>query len=280
MLHRCKAVKAFRFLFPSMIILAVSLAQASPARAGEIIVSGTGISLALMNEVGKTLNSEHPEVSVRVLPSMGSGGGIKALLDGILNVSFSVRRLTEKEAESLQEVFCFVTALVFARNPRHVGNINLSELAKLYSDPSPTWPDGTRLKVILRASSGSEIPYLAKKVPGFEDAVATARKRSGVPVGMTDQMNAEIAEHMDGALAIMTLLQIKTEKRALSPVSLDGIEANVETLRSGRYPFPIKVCGIAKKGKLSTDVEMLLSHLKQPTTVSLFESFGAIPVEP
>ncbi len=275
-----KIGKTFRFVFPGMIIAAVSLAQTTPACAGKIIAGGTGMSLALMSEVGSTLNSEHPEISLKVLPSMGSGGGIKALLDGVLDISFSARRLKEKEAESLQEVFCFVTALAFATNPSHVSNINLNELTKLYSDPSPTWPDGTRLKIILRPSSGSELPYLAEKVLGFAEAVATARKRSGIPIGMTDHMNAEIAEHMDGALAIITLLQIRAEKRKLFPVSLNGIEPSVETLRSGRYPFPIKVCVIAKKGKLPADIEILLNHLKHPTTISLIESLGAVPVEP
>lgn len=275
-----KIGKAFRFVFPSMIVTAVSLAQTTPAHAGKIIAGGTGMSLTLMSEAGKTLNSENPEISLKVLPSMGSGGGIKALLDGVLDVSLSARPLKEKEAESLQEVFCFVTALVLATNPSHVSNINLSELAKLYSDPSPTWPNGTPLKVVLRPSSGSEIPYLTKKVPGFEAAIATARKRPGVPVGITDHMNLDIAEQMDGVLAITTLLQIRSEKKELSPVSLDGIEASVETLRSGRYPFPIKVCVIAKKGKLSVDIEILLGHLKHPTTASLLESYGAVPVEP
>ena len=275
-----KVGKAFRFVFQSMIVTAVSLAQTTPAHAGKIIAGGTGMSLTLMSEAGKTLNSEYPEISLKVLPSMGSGGGIKALLDGVLDVSFSARRLKETEAESLQEVFCFVTALVLATNTPHVSNINLNELAKLYSDPSPTWPNGTRLKVVLRPSSGSEIPYLTKKVPGFEAAIATARKRSGIPVGITDHMNLDIAEQMDGVLAITTLLQIRSEKKELSPVSLDGIEASVETLRSGRYPFPIKVCVIAKKGKLSADVEILLNHLKHPTITSLLESFGAVPVEP
>ncbi len=267
------------FCFRGIICTALLLAPLTAARAGEIVASGTGMALGVMDAAGQALSREQPDIKVNVLPSMGSGGGIKALLDGVLHVSFSARRLKEKEAETLEEKFCFLTALVLATNPRHVSNINLSDLPKLYADPSPYWPDGTPLKIILRADSGSEHPYLAKRVPGFAEALEKAKARSGVPTGHTDQINADIAERMEGALAITTLLQIRTEERKLAPASLDGVEANVATLRSGDYPFPIKVCVIAGKGAQPADVEAFLAHLKQPSTVSLFERFGAVPAE-
>ncbi len=86
------------------------------------------------------------------------------------------------------------TALVFAANHQDQGyGIRSAELPALFRDPRPTWPDGTPLKLILRARSGSEYPYLIKAVPGMSAALDEAHQRRGIPMGATDQENADLA---------------------------------------------------------------------------------------
>ena len=98
------------------------------------------------------------------------------------------------------------------------------------------------MKLILRSPSGSENPYLVGLVPELEAALATAFKRSGLPVGATDQENVALATRIEGSFAIATLLQIRAEELTLTPVSVNGVEPKSSTLADGSYPMPIRVC--------------------------------------
>ena len=252
---------------------------APPAGAGDIVTSGTGMALAAIEKIGNALAVDHPEIKINVLPSMGSSGGIKALQDHVLDVSLSARRLKASETESgVIEIACFDTALVFATQPPLATNFARDALPAIYGNADPRWPDDTPLKVILRAESGSEQPYLARQVPGLGAAFDLARQRAEVPIGMTDQLNLDLAERMHGAFAIASLLQLIAEDRRLDPVAIDGVTPSAATVKDGRYPFAMKVCLLALKNKLSDDVVTLADFIKSPTGTKLLAALGATPV--
>lgn len=255
----------------------VALSVASPAAsAGEITVSGTGMALAAMEKIGSAFSANQPKIKVKVLPSMGSTGGIKALKDHVLDVSLAARDLKTAEIKAgIVKAFCFRTALVFATQPHLVTNFQRSELPSLYNAVAPKWADGTPLKVILRAVSGSEQPYLAERVPGLAEAFAAARQRPEVPVGMTDQENVRIAEIMTGAFAITTLLQINGERLRLAPVPIDGIAPSPATIENGQYPFAMKICLLSRQDQHSDDVAALLSFLKSSEGTDIIGALGA-----
>jgi phosphate transport system substrate-binding protein len=221
------------------------LTAAMPCQAGETIrIGGTGSVLAAMRILGAELQKREPETSVEVLASLGTLGGIEALAEGAIDVGLAARGLKPEEvAKGVREAACMTTALVFAAN--HQGQdygIRSAELPTLFRNPRPTWPDGTPLKLILRARSGSEYPYLTKVVPGMGAALDEAHQRRGIPVGATDQENADITLRTEGALGITSLIQMRAERLALRPLPLDGVEPSVETVADGSYPFPFRIC--------------------------------------
>lgn len=256
------------------------IAQPGQSSASELIVSGTGMALAATRQAAEVFMARTPEVQVKVLPSMGSGGGIKALMDGVLNLSVAARRLKPKEiAAGVQEEFCIKTALVFATQPKYALDVKLKDLPKLYQDAAPVWPDGSPLTVILRAHSGSEMPYLAKRVPGLGEAFATARTRPEVPIGITDQINAGMAETTQGSFAITSLLQLVAEDRHLAPLSVDGIPPSAETLKDGSYPFSILICVLSRKGNVTPEAQAFLDFLKSDGGTMVFNRLGALSIK-
>lgn len=221
------------------------LAVSTPSQAGETIrIGGTGSALAAMRILGTGLQKVEPDTQVEVLASLGTLGGIEALAEGAIDVGLAARRLKPEEtAKGVREAVCMVTALVFAANHPDQGyGIRSAELPALFRDPLPVWPDGTPLKIILRAHSGSEYPYLIKAVPGMAAALDDAHRRRGIPVGATDQENAEIAQRTDGALAMTSLIQVRAEKLSLRPLPVDGVAPSTGTLADGTYPFPFRIC--------------------------------------
>jgi phosphate transport system substrate-binding protein len=258
--------------------LAVILTLVSPTEAAEPVrIGGTGIALAAMQTIGERVRTVHPELRTTVFASLGSVGGIKGVIEGELDIALSGRDLKpEERAKGVSEAACMTTALIFATSRRESSGITRAQLPGLYSDPAPRWPDGTPLKVILRPRSGSEYPYLIKVFPEMEAPLAAAAKRPGMPVGVTDQENAELAQRTAGSLAIVTLLQLHTEELKLFPVSFDGVAPTADTIASGAYKLPLRVC-LLRGANPTPDTERFIAFVRSPEGGALLREFGAHP---
>lgn len=65
----------------------VSLAQSKV----KFRIGGSGTDLGTMKLVAKELMQSHPEVSVEILPSLGSGGAVRAVAAGRLDIAYGRR---------------------------------------------------------------------------------------------------------------------------------------------------------------------------------------------
>jgi phosphate transport system substrate-binding protein len=259
------------------ILLLGATAQPTIAEPAIARIGGTGIALAALHEVGKSLSASEPGFEFEVLPSMGSPGGIKALAEGAIDIAVVARPLKPDEiARGLAEAACVTTALVFASSHKSAAGMTRARLPALYSDASPRWPDGAPLNVILRSRSGSENPYLAAAVPGMGPALEAAFRRPGVPVASTDQDNAQLARQIEGSLAVMTLLQARAERLNLTVAPLDGVAPSAETIADQTYPFPIRIC-LAVARKATPAAARFIAYVQSPAGKTLFRSLGAMP---
>jgi len=261
--------------------LALTLSVAWPAFADETVVriGGTGIALAAMHQVGESLTAAEPAIRVEVLASMGTRGGIKALVQGAVDIAVVARSLKpDEKAKGVAEAACMTTALVFASSHKAALGVTRAQLPGLYADASPHWPNGMPLKVILRSRSGSENPYLAAAVPDMGPALEAAFLRPGIAVASTDQDNAKLALKIPGSLAVMTLLQLKAERLELQLLGFDGVVASAETIADKTYPFPIRICALLP-GKPTPAATRFVARLRSAAGTAILASLGATPSE-
>ncbi len=229
-------------------ILGAWASLSAAAGAKDVVrIGGTGMGLRAMERLGEQLSGSGANVAIQVLPSLGSSGGINALLGGALDIALVARPISPAERDKgLTQAVCMTTALVFATSKAASAGsddgITSAQLPALYADPRPLWPDHTPMKVVLRSSTGSEVPYLVGKIPAMAPAFELAYKRGGMPVGMTDQENIKLATQIQGSLAITTLLQIRAENVALRPLRFDGADPALAAAGDGRYPLPLQMC--------------------------------------
>jgi ABC-type phosphate transport system substrate-binding protein len=78
---------------------------------GTLRISGTGAALGTMAQVTAGFQKQYPGVRVVIPPSLGSTGGIKAVIAGALDLGLSSRPLTEAEARQ------GLVAFEYARSP-------------------------------------------------------------------------------------------------------------------------------------------------------------------
>jgi phosphate transport system substrate-binding protein len=271
-------IKCLGWALGRPLTLALVLIASIDAQAEEIVqVGGTGAGLALMRELGAPVMAAHPDIKVVILPSMGTPGGIKALREKAIEIAVAARPLSpEERAGGIIEAACATTALVFASSRSQPGGITRAQLPAIYADPNPSWPDGMPLRVILRSRAGSENPFLIKTVPEMEAALAAAYQRPGMPVGSTDQENAEIAQRTAGSFAVTTLLQILSERLALHPLTLDGVAPSPASIAKGTYPMPFRLCMLTA-AQPSSGTARYIAYIRSAAGQAKIRAFGAEP---
>jgi phosphate transport system substrate-binding protein len=227
----------FLLLAHAVLLIWGALAQVT-AHAEEIRIGGTGGSLPVMQLLGTEYAKLHPDTHIVMVPSLGSTGGMEALLKGAIEVAVTSRPLKDSERtmgalaiEYARSPLAFVTS---AKTP--INEITMQQLVDIYSGKMDKWPDGTRIRLVLRPQGDSDSVMLQNISPAMRQAKLQAEARPGILLAISDQENAKALESLPGSFGACTVSQIVTEKRALKVLKLDGVEPNAATIAAGRYP--------------------------------------------
>jgi len=223
------------------LVVIVAFLSSTAAQADSLKVSGTGSSIGPIKIVSAAFLETAPGIEIEVIePAMGSGGSIKGVIGGFLDISLSARPLKDKEqAEGLTAEKIATTPFIIATAKANTGatGFSLKELAEIYTGKITTWPDGSRLRLILRPSKDSDTASLRKMSPDMAGAMTVAVAMKGIDFPATDQDAAEMIARVPGAMGSSSLALIISENRPLKPLAIDGIVPSVETMRKGAYPF-------------------------------------------
>ena len=208
----------------------------SPAAAVDVLrVGGTGGATALLERLGQPF-TQHSGIAVEVIPSLGSTGGLSAAIDGVLDIAVSGRVPSAAEtASGLVTALMVRTPYVLATSHPRPPAMTAHEVVQTYASEEATWPDGSRIKLILRPRSDSGTATLAALFPGMDAALKQASRRSDLPVAGTDQDSAELAEKLPGSLISTTYTQVTLEHRNLRLIALDGVSPTMEAFEGGAY---------------------------------------------
>lgn len=218
-------------------VLGLCLAGADGAAAAELQLGGSGATLGTMRLLADAYTARHPETTFVVLPSMGSSGGIKAALAGAIALGLSTRPLKDAEIAAGAEAIEYGrTPFVFATaTATPVDGISTRQLADIYAGRLTEWPDGTRIRMILRPVSDSDTDAIKAISPDVAKGLELAEERPGMAFGVTDQEAAQAIETTPGGIGPSTLALIRSEGRNLKALKLDGIAPTPESLADGSY---------------------------------------------
>jgi phosphate transport system substrate-binding protein len=217
------------------------LAATTVARAqvAEIKIGGSGAALGTMQLLAQAYAKVQPDAQITVLPSMGSSGGIKAVLAGAIQIGVSARALREAEAKAGAIAFEYGrTPFVFATAATNkASGVTTQNLVDFYAGKVDQWPDGSKLRLVLRPISDSDGETIKSISPAMRDAKSAAEQRKGMVFTVTDQETAASIEKISGALGPSTLALLLSEKRPLKALALDGVVPSAQTLANGSYPL-------------------------------------------
>lgn len=209
-----------------------------------IVIGGSGADLGTFTLLSNKFKQSNPDIKFKILPSIGSGGGIKAAKNKKIDLCLTSRKPKQKEL-SADMVFKLYaqTPLVFAvNNEFNINNLSNQTILDIYTGKMTHWnvkhrDNKLQVKPILRPSNDSDTLLLIKHIPGFDSAIATAYKRRGLPIAATDQDSIELIQSLEGTIGSSTMSIIKTTDSPVKAVNLNGIEASSENLKNGSYPL-------------------------------------------
>lgn len=243
--------------------------------AAEIRIGGTGNALGTMRLLGEAFTRQHPETSIVILDSIGTSGALKALPKGSIEIGLSSRQVSEDESRS------GLTTLEYARSPTvfavnkksKVLSIALEQIAGLYSGKLTSWPDGTKIRPVLRQPGDDNTRQVKRLSAEIEQALAIAEKREGMIYASTDQEAADKLESITGSIGVTTLALIRSENRNLRPLTLGGVEPSPENLTSGRYPM-IKAFYFVLPKEPTPSAQEFIGFVRSPQGRKILEQNG------
>jgi phosphate transport system substrate-binding protein len=261
-------------------LLMAALAGLPVTGAAEVLrISGTGSALGSIRQLAASFERRSPGVTVRLLPSVGSGGAIRAVAEGALDIGISGRALLpEEQARGLVELAYARTPFVFAVGPRVTAeNLTGPQLARIYRGELTSWDDGERIRLVLRPRTDVDTLVVRAISPELDAAMEQALGRDGLVMAATNQDCNEVLARTPGSIGPSTLSQLLTEAQALRPLAWHGVVPSVRGLERGAYPLG-KTLRLVVRARPAPAAGRFLAWLRTPAAREILERTGNLPL--
>lgn len=275
-----KLAAALRRFAVAAIFVMIWTAPADAA-AETLKIGGTGGDLGTMRQLGDAFEILHPDVTIDVLPSLGSGGGIRAILAGAIDLSISGRTLKddEKAAGVAAKPYAITALVVVTTGGVGVSNLTLAELAEIYSGTRKNWPDGNPIRLVLRPETETDTVLIKAQAPDLAAPLDDASSRRGILIGSSDQQAADLLERMPRSMGFLSLSLVLGENRPLMVLDLDGVKATPQTIANGQYGL-VKTFYLVSGPNMTPTAQAFTEFLESPRALEILANTGHAPASP
>lgn len=259
--------------------LKAGAARAAPPAAsphGGLRLAGSGSNLPVTRVLSAAFSRAEGQHAV-VHASVGSGGGVHALLDGVIDIALVSRPLRDAEHEQ------GLVATPYARVPVVVAvhasvpdtGLTLAQLVAIYDGRSTQWADGSRIAVLQREPGDSSHMAVDRKLPGFEAANEAAYRAMRWRVLYRDEAMREALADTRGAIGLFGQGSIP-ESLPIKALTIDGVLPSPQSLRAGTYPF-YKDFAFVTRGPPQGTAAAFIAFALSTEGSRVIEEAGAIP---
>ena len=264
------------------LVLYFVLGLSLPAGAESLVIGGTGSSEPLMKLLFQEFSKQSPGLNLTVVsPSLGSGGGIKALSVGKIDLAVTARPLKTEETTVLGQHFELgATPFVLATNGgKRQSGFAADELAAVYEGRLQTWDNATPIRLVLRTRDDFDTTQLKTMSPAMDKAVAMADQRRGMVYGNDDMDTLELLMRTAGALGPTTLGFLRTTDSHLTVLPINGVMPSVAGLKDGSYPWR-KTLIVVLPLKASPAAMKFADFIRSSTASEVMLRYGYLPAGP
>jgi phosphate transport system substrate-binding protein len=166
------------------LILLAAVCFATTALAEEITIVGTGSGTAILKAIGEAFSQQNPEITINIPPSIGSGGGIKAVGRDEYLLGRVARDIKEKEKPyGLTYVpYAKIPIVFFTNKSVTLENLSPQQVTDIYNGKTTNWKEvggnDAKIRVVTREEGDSSLEVLLKLFPGFQDITITSKAKT------------------------------------------------------------------------------------------------------
>ena len=247
--------------------------SASPSPAQTVVMAGSTSMEKFANMLAECYREAHPGVTVTA-EFTGSSAGVQAVLSGRADIGLSSRALTT--AEEASGAAAYVIAMdgiaVITDRDNPVTALTTKQLADIYTGQIRDWQElgGRKQPIVVAGREAGSGPRSAfEELLGIEDRCYYANE-----LDSEGAMLARIAS-TPGAVGYVSFDVLNDTVHALS---LDGVEAAAERVKTGSYPL-CRSFLLVTKGALeeqSRQVQEIFAYLQTEEGRKLMRDAGLI----
>jgi phosphate transport system substrate-binding protein len=233
----------------ALLFFGLAVLSAAVLCADELRIGGEGATLGTIGQLRDAYLRADPEAKIALFATVGTGSAVNALLSGALDVAITMVELTDAERARVSAAEIGRVPFVFAvAKSSKVDDMSLTQLLEMYQGKTPTWRDGSRIRLILRPASVPETIFLKSISPDWKKALEDLEVKPGMVVVATAQEAADRIEKTPGALTTLSASLILTEKRAIKALRIDGVAPSAKAVTDGTYRYfnPLIVAALRK----------------------------------
>lgn len=203
-------------------------------------IRGSTTLLPIVQRVGEVYMSERPEVRI-VISGGGTARGYKAILDGTADIAMAsgvvpddIANENERKGIKLHSTTVSYDTIVAVVHPSNaINNLSLKQLKNIFTGRIDNWKDvggkNAAIEVFVGPPSGGITDTWKRLILGEDDTYTP----SGIVMS-----NAQRSEQVAAHPRAITFLTVATLSHPnLKILKVNGIAADADTVRDGRYPL-------------------------------------------
>lgn len=244
------------------------------AFAEEITVAGTGDSEKVLGALAEQFMKAHPEHKINVPPSIGSGGGVKAVAEGQAQIARIGRPLQDSEAKyNLKSVLFARSPVTFVANSseKKVKNVTSEQVLGLYGGKISNWKDlggpDQKLFLIVRERGDSSTLVLQSGIPGFADIPTLAGK-----IGYSTPEALELISKNKFTFGYLPMGMV--DKKTMRVLKFDGLEPSAGNVESEKYKLTVPQLFAFKSELAGVGKEFMDYVMKDAKAKKILREFG------
>lgn len=245
---------------------------------GHLHLAGSGSDIPLVRILA-TAYRGRAELRPMVHASIGSGGGIRALLDGAIDVALVSRPLEPAEADAglVYTPFATVPVIVGAHLDVADDDVSRAQLLDIFRGDRRAWSDGSRIVVLQREPGDSSHSIVARGVEGFAAANEVAYRDQAFRVLYHDSALQTALANTTGSVGLHGN-GVAPLSAGFKALSIDGIEPGPTSVADGSYPFT-KSLALVTRAEGSKHVKGFVAFVMSAEGQRLLREAGAVPTQ-
>jgi phosphate transport system substrate-binding protein len=237
-------------------------------------IAGSGSNLPLVRRLVSAYRVHHPADRIVLHDSVGSGGGVRAALDGVVHLGVISRPLKDEEKKAGLRAIPHVRApVIFAANSSVTDRtLPMARFLDLVAGRTVRWSSGQPAVLLHRERGDSSNRVLMDLSPAFLRAYDAAAGHTHWRVLFHETEMVEALGETPGGVGLLDLGVLLLTDKPLTLVRIDGLDPTVAD-----YPY-MKELDFVVRGEPRGVTARLLEFVRTPEALAIERAAEYRPV--